>query len=107
MVEPKPQRRLRRGPVARATIAELGELGVSPNISAAAAAAVRLATELDSAADSREAAAAGRELRQAMAVVRGVAKPKGLGDKADELAGRRDQRLRDLRGDAGLDDELG
>lgn len=92
--EPKPARRLRRGPVARATVAELADLGVSPNGSAAAAAAVRLATELDSAADSREAAAAGRELRQSMAVVRGLAHPKALGDRVDELTARRDQRLK-------------
>lgn len=94
MPESKPERRLRRGAVARATVAELGELGVSPNGSAAAAAAVRLATELDSAADSREAAAAGRELRQAMAVVRGLAKPKSLGGKVDELADRRNERMK-------------
>lgn len=94
VLEPKPARRLRRGSVAAATIAELGELGVSPNGSAAAAAAVRLATELDSAADSREAAAAGRELRQAMAVVRALAKPKALGDRVDELTDRRDKRLK-------------
>jgi hypothetical protein len=94
MPESKPARRLRRGPVARATIAELADLGVSPNAVAAAAAAVRLATEMDSASDSREAAAAGRELRQAMAVARGLAKPKGLGGKVDELAGKRADRLK-------------
>lgn len=93
MPEAKPPRRLRRGKVAAATIAELGVLGVSPNGNAAAAAAVRLATELDSAADSREAAAAGRELRQAMAVVRGLAKPAAIGDPADEIAERRRRRL--------------
>lgn len=93
MPEPKPPRRLRRGKVATATLAELADLGISPNGSSAAAAAVRLATELDSAADSREAAAAGRELRQAMAVVRGLAKPKPIGDRIDEVNARREKRL--------------
>jgi len=93
MSEPKAPRRLRRGAVARAAAAELADLGVSPDTSAAAAAAVRLATELDSAVDSREASAAGRELRQAMAVARGLAQPKERGDKVDELAGRRRKRL--------------
>jgi hypothetical protein len=37
---------------------------------------------------------AGRELRQAMAVARGLAKPKGLGGKVDELAGKRADRLK-------------
>jgi len=99
MPEPEEPRRLRRGPVARATIAELADLGVSPNGSAAAAAAVRMATELDSAGNSGEAAAAGRELRQAMAVARGLAQPKSLGDKVDELAGRREQRLHGASGE--------
>lgn len=98
MPEPKPERRLRRGAVARATIAELSDLGVSPNGNAAAAAAVRLATEMDSAADSREASAAGRELRQAMAVVRGMATPKPAGDRVDEVADRRVKRLRETSG---------
>lgn len=100
MPEPKVPRRLRRGKVAAATLAELADLGVSPNGNAAAAAAVRLATELDSAADSREAAAAGRELRQAMGVVRGLAGPKQRGDKVDELENRRAERLRKT-GEAG------
>lgn len=100
MPDAKPPRRLRRGKVAAATIAELSDLGVSPNGNAMAAAAVRLATELDSAADSREAAAAGRELRQAMTVVRGLAVPKQRGDKVDELENRRAERMR-TRGEAG------
>lgn len=98
MPEPKPARRLRRGAVARATLAELTDLGVDPETSAAGAAAVRLATELDSAADSREAAASGRELRQAMAVVRGLAKPKSVGDAVDQVAERRDQRRKAASG---------
>lgn len=75
--------------MAAATAAELQELGVDPGTSAAAAAALRFATELDSAPDAKEASAAGRELRAALAVVRALAPPKEKGDRVDDLTARR------------------
>jgi hypothetical protein len=84
-----PPRRLRAGAVTTATRAELDHLGVDPAGNAAAAAALRLAKELDSARDAREVAPAARELRQAMTVVRGLAPVKERGDKIDELNARR------------------
>ncbi|MYS47545.1 hypothetical protein GTY23_41525 [Streptomyces sp. SID5998] len=86
--EPK-RRSLRAGAVTKATRAELDDLGVSPDTNASAAAAIRLAKELDSAQDPKDAASAARELRQAMHTVRGLAPPKDRGDKIDELAARR------------------
>lgn len=88
-----PKRRLRRGAVAAATATELKDLGVDPAANAQAAAALRLAAELDSAPDPKAAATAARELRQAMQVVRAAAPPKERGDKIDQLAERRAQRL--------------
>ncbi|WP_326780422.1 hypothetical protein OG481_09760 [Streptomyces longwoodensis] len=88
-----PKRRLRRGAVAAATTAELTELGVDPTANAQAAAALRLAAELDSAPGPKDAAGVARELRQAMAVVRAVAPPRELGGKVDELTKRREKRL--------------
>lgn len=93
MTADPPKRRRRRGDVHAATAAELDDLGVDPGRSATAAAALRLATELDSALDAKEAASVGRELRQAMAVVRGLAPPKERGDTVDDLASRREARL--------------
>ena len=61
---------------------------MDPAASAQAAAAIRLAKELDSAQVAKDSAAAARELRQAMAVVRGLAPPKQMGDVVDELAAR-------------------
>lgn len=87
------RRTLRSGVVTKATRAELDTLGVDPEANAQAAAAVRLAKELDSAADPKEAAAAARELRQAMAVVRAAAPPKERGDRVDEINARRERRL--------------
>lgn len=92
MPEGTPQRRLRKGAVHKATLAELAELGVDPAENGMAAAALRLATELDSAQDPRHAAAAARELRQAVAVVRGLAPPRDRGDKVDDLTARRARR---------------
>lgn len=93
-MDDKPKRRsARAGDVARATRAELADLGVDPAASAQAAAAVRLAKELDSAPDGKAAAAVARELRQAMAVVRALAPPKERGDQVDKLAERRARRL--------------
>jgi hypothetical protein len=89
-----PKRRtLRSGAVTKATNTELAGLGVDPASSAQAAAAVRLAKEMDSATDPRHAAAVARELRQAMAVVRAAAPPKELGDRVDEIEQRRQKRL--------------
>ncbi|WP_314411374.1 hypothetical protein [Streptomyces sp. DSM 40484] len=89
-MDDKPKRRaLRAGDVTKATRSELADLGVSPESNASAAAAIRLAKELDSAHDSKEAASAARELRQAMHAARGMAAPKDRGDKIDELAARR------------------
>jgi len=88
MAGDSPKRRLRSGAVAKATNAELADLGMSPATNAQAAAAVRLAKELDSSDVARDSAAAARELRQAMAVVRGLAPPKEKGDRVDELAAR-------------------
>ncbi|WP_330349583.1 hypothetical protein [Streptomyces sp. NBC_00582] len=82
-------RRIRAGAVAKATRAELDDLGVSPESSASAAAALRLAKIMDSSPDPKEVAAAARELRQHMHVARGLAPPKDRGDKIDELAARR------------------
>jgi len=82
-------RRIRAGAVAKATRAELDDLGVSPDANASAAAAMRLAKIMDSAVDPKEVAAAARELRQAMHTARGLAVPKDRGDKIDELAARR------------------
>ncbi|MFF7899963.1 MULTISPECIES: hypothetical protein [unclassified Streptomyces] len=88
-----PKRRLRRGAVAAATTTQLDELGVDPTSTAMAATALRLAAEVDSAPDTKAAATAARELRQAMAVVVAAAPPKERGDKIDELNARRAQRL--------------
>lgn len=89
-----PKRRtLRAGAVTKATNNELAELGVDTTANAQAAAAVRLAKEMDSATDPRHAAAVARELRQAMAVVRAAAPPKQRGDRVDEIETRRQQRL--------------
>lgn len=88
MPDDAPKRRLRAGPVTRATTAELKELGVDPATSAQAAAAVRLAKELDSSQTAKDSATSARELRQAMAVVRALAPPKERGDRVDELAAR-------------------
>lgn len=88
----EPRRRLRKGAVAKATLAELLDLGVDPDANTAAAAAVRLATELDSAKDVKGAATAARELRQAMATVRGMAAPRERGGAVDQLAARAAQR---------------
>lgn len=85
-----PKRRAPRATtVAKATKAELDELGVSPDSNASAAAAMKLARLMDSAKDPKDVAAAARELRQAMHTVRGLAPPKERGDKIDELAARR------------------
>ncbi|MET8826536.1 hypothetical protein ABZX40_41345 [Streptomyces sp. NPDC004610] len=86
-------RRLRRGAVARATAAQLDDLGVDPSAVALAATALRLAAEVDSAKDPKAAATAARELRQAMAVVIAAAPPKERGDRIDELNARRSRRL--------------
>lgn len=96
-----PKRRLRRGAVAAATTAELEDLGVDPTVNAQAAAALRLAAELDSAPDGKAAATAARELRQAMAVVRAAAPPKERGDRIDQLAERRRDRLSGAAGKEG------
>jgi hypothetical protein len=96
-----PKRRLRRGAVAAATTAELEDLGVDPTANAQAAAALRLAAELDSSSDPKSAATAARELRQAMAVVRAAAPPKERGDKIDQLAQRRERRLSPAAGKGG------
>lgn len=88
MGDEAPKRRLRAGAVAKATTAELQALGVDPATSAQAAAAVRLAKELDSSQVTKDSAASARELRQAMAVVRALAPPKEMGDRVDELAAR-------------------
>ncbi|MFR0354159.1 hypothetical protein [Streptomyces sediminimaris] len=82
-------KRIRAGAVAKATKAELDDLGVSPETNASAAAAMRLAKIMDSSADPKEVAAAARELRQAMHVVRAMAPPKDRGDIVDELSARR------------------
>lgn len=82
-------KRVRAGAVAKATKAELDDLGVSPESNSAAAAAMRLAKIMDSTPDPKEIAAAARELRQAMHTARGLAPPKDRGDKIDELAARR------------------
>ncbi|WP_329338575.1 hypothetical protein OG866_27060 [Streptomyces sp. NBC_00663] len=88
-----PKRRLRRGAIANATTAQLAELGVDPASHALAATALRLAAEVDSAPDPKAAATAARELRQAMAVVVAAAPPKERGDRVDEIAARREERL--------------
>lgn len=90
---PSPGRRLRRGAVARAASAQLADLGIDPAEHALAAAALRLAAEVDSAPDPKAAATAARELRQALAVVVAAAPPKERGDKIDELTSRRSRRL--------------
>ncbi|MFI6337828.1 hypothetical protein [Streptomyces sp. NPDC050535] len=92
-MDDKPRRRtLRAGDVTRATKSELDELGVLSATNAQAAAAVRLAKELDSAGDPRHAAAVARELRQAMAVVRAAAPPTERGDRHDRVAQQREER---------------
>lgn len=87
-----PPRTLRAGAVTRATRAEIERLGVDPAANAAAAAAIRLAKELDSARDARETAPAARELRQAMGVVRALAPVRERGDKIDDLNTQRERR---------------
>lgn len=91
MTEPG-AKRVRAGAVAKATQAELSDLGVSPENNASAAAAIRLAKLMDSTPDPKEVAATARELRQAMHTVRGLAPLKDRGDKIDELAARRPRR---------------
>lgn len=86
------RRNLRAGAVTKGTRAELADLGVDPEANAAAAAAIRLAKEMDSAQDPKDTASAARELRQAMHTVRGLALPKERGDKIDELSARRPRR---------------
>lgn len=88
-----PKRRLRRGVIAKATSAQLADLGVDPATHALAAAALRLAAEVDSASDPKAAATAARELRMAMAVVVAAAPPKERGDRIDEIAARRSRRI--------------
>lgn len=95
--EPPPKRRLRAGAVHKATKAELADLGVDPKANAAAATALRLATEIDSAPDAKSVAAVSRELRQAMQTVRALAPPKERGDKVDELNARREREGRGVR----------
>ncbi|MFZ4143379.1 hypothetical protein ACOZDZ_22005 [Streptomyces griseoincarnatus] len=87
-----PKRRLRRGAIAKATTAQLEDLGIDPAAHALAATALRLAAEVDSAQDPKAAATAARELRQAMAVVVAAAPPKQHGDKIDQLEERRTKR---------------
>ncbi|KND29923.1 hypothetical protein [Streptomyces stelliscabiei] len=87
------KRRVRRGKVATATAAEIKDLGIDATASAPAATALRLATLIDSTSDAKETAAAARELRQAMQVVRALAPPKDAGDRIDQLAARRRARL--------------
>ena len=58
------------GPVEKATRAELRALHLSVQTSAAAAAVVAVAKRLDAATGAASAAAAGRELRLAMAALR-------------------------------------
>ncbi|MFI8531071.1 hypothetical protein ACIGMX_12560 [Streptomyces aquilus] len=92
-MEGAPKRRLRRGAVAKATSAQITALGIDPAEHALAAAALRLAAEVDSAPDPKAAATAARELRQAMAVVVAAAPPKERGDKVDKLLAGRAERL--------------
>ncbi|MEW2570487.1 hypothetical protein [Streptomyces sp. NPDC047070] len=93
-MDDKPKRRtLRAGAVTKATSTTLEELGVDPAANAEAAAAIRLAKEMDSAPDAKQAAAVSRELRQALAVVRAAAPPKEQGDRIDRVAQKRDERL--------------
>ncbi|WP_411090802.1 hypothetical protein [Streptomyces sp. 049-1] len=94
-----PKRRVRRGAVAAATTAELADLGVDPTTNAQAAAALRLAAELDSSQSPKDSAGVARELRQAMAVVRAIAPPKERGDRMDELEKRRRDRLASTAGE--------
>jgi hypothetical protein len=86
-------KRVRAGAVAKATASELDDLGLDPKTNAAAAAALRLAKVMDSTSDPKELAATGRELRQTMNTARGLAPPKALGDRIDQLADRRERRL--------------
>lgn len=88
-----PKRRLRRGAIAKATTAQLEDLGIDPATNALATTALRLAAEVDSATDPKSAATAARELRMAMAVVVAAAPPKERGDKIDELTARRARRI--------------
>ncbi|WP_228915929.1 hypothetical protein [Streptomyces sp. DH20] len=87
-----PKRRLRRGAIAKATTAQLEDLGIDPAAHALAATALRLAAEVDSAQDPKAAATAARELRQAMAVVVAAAPPKERGGRIDEIASRREEK---------------
>ncbi|MFJ8140643.1 hypothetical protein [Streptomyces sp. NPDC096013] len=94
-----PKRRtLRAGAVTKATLAQLVDLGVKPEDNAQAAAAVRLAKELDCAPDPKAAAAAARELRMAMTVVVAAAPSKETGDRYDRLAAKRQERIAKARG---------
>ena len=76
----------------KATKGEIADLGIDPTTNAAAATALRLATEVDSAQDAKSVSAVSRELRQAMATVRGMATPQNRGGTVDELAARAAQR---------------
>ncbi|NUP19865.1 MAG: hypothetical protein HOZ81_28055 [Streptomyces sp.] len=95
------KRRLRKGAVAKAASAQISALGIDPTEHALAAAALRLAAEVDSAPDPKAAATAARELRQAMAVVVAAAPPKDVGDRIDRLAQKRRERLSRTVTDAG------
>jgi len=78
--------------VAKATTAQLDDLGIDPAANALAAAALRLAAEVDSATDPKAAATASRELRMAMAVVVAAVPPKERGGKIDEISARRQEK---------------
>lgn len=82
-------RRLRRGAVHKATAAELAGLGLDPQESGLAQTALRLATELDCAATTRDAAAVGRELRAVLADIHKAAPAPQEEDAVDELAAQR------------------
>lgn len=83
----------RKGPVVRATEAELRKLRVPAKESADATAALALARELDGVtASPAERASCARALGAAMARVRALAPPQQQADGVDELARRRKER---------------
>jgi hypothetical protein len=79
------------GSVERATRKQLSQAGISVQDSGLAAAAVILARMMDGAADPRESAAVGRELRMALAGL-GKARPAPARSGLDELRARREAR---------------
>jgi hypothetical protein len=91
--QPQRQRR-RKGPIEQAVAHDLAPLPEYLRKGGVAAAALRLATELDmGVVMGRDAAGHAREIRQCLTVLREWAPGAAADDKTDEARGRRERRL--------------